>query len=121
MIPQAPEADEPREYPAPSTGLAILMFASFLALIALWTGVTATIWFSLQSEQTGITAALMSACWIGFGAGALIGSLVGHWAFESDAIHPLLQVFVPMVGASIGLAVFGLIAAGVLQGFGALP
>ena len=121
MIAQAPEADDPREYPAPSTGLAILMFASFLALIALWTGVTATIWFSLQSEQTGLTAALMSACWIGFGAGALIGSLVGNWGFEGGANHPLLQVFIPIVGASIGLAVFGLIAAGVIRNLVALP
>lgn len=93
----------------------MLMFACFLALTTGWTGVASTVWFALQSEQSGTTAALMSGCSMGFGAGALIGSMVGHWGFADATTHPLLRVVTPMVSALVGLAVFGVLTAGVVR------
>ena len=115
MTPPAQAVDEPHAAAGPTNGLTMLMFASFLALTTVWTGVAGTVWFAIQSEQSGVTAALMSGCWIGFGAGALIGSLVSHWGFENHTTHPLLRVVIPMVGASVGFAVFGLTTVGVIR------
>ena len=107
--------DEPQAAATPTNGLTMLMFSSFLALTTVWMGVAGTAWFAIQSEQSGVTAALMSGCSIGFGAGALIGSLVSHWGFEHGTTHPLLRVVIPMVSAAVGFAVFGFTTAGVIR------
>ena len=93
----------------------MLMFACFLALTTGWTGVAGTVWVALPSEQSGTTAALMSGCSMGFGAGALIGSMVSHWGFADATTHPLLRVVTPMVGAVVGLSVFGVLTAGIVH------
>ena len=115
MIPSDAETVQAHGAPTPPTSLTVLMFASFVALTTSWTGVAGTIWFAIRSDQSGIIAALISGSSMGFGTGALIGSLVSHWGFADGTIHPLLRVVIPMVGAAVGLAVFGVFTAGVVR------
>lgn len=78
------------------------MIAGTLLLFSCGSGVLHTLWFGLDSERAGTTAALVVGPTIGFALGGFAGSLISHFGFKGNDHGVNVRLGVPLVGALIG-------------------